>query len=366
MIVDRVEGTNGFANLREEWNRLVESSRANCVFLTHEWLFTWWKHLACGCALSILTVREGGRLVGIFPLVLRGPQYSRMIPRSLEFLGSGVIGSDYLDVIASPAAEQEVNQAFGNHLSHLGEVLHLSALRRGSSIVEGLSVQLEKHGWRVKEEQINVCPHIDLRGQSWEGFLSSLGSSQRYNFNRRLRSLQKNFELTVENVHAPEGADSALETVIELHRKRWSSRAESEAFQDNATIAFHREFVQLAAARGWLRILVMRLNGEAVAALYGFRYGETFYFYQSGFNPAWSRNSVGLVLMGLAIKGAIEEGASEYDFLHGAEEYKFHWTPQTRGLGKLELYPNHARGHISRRAIQFNRVMRRMAKRMLK
>jgi CelD/BcsL family acetyltransferase involved in cellulose biosynthesis len=107
------------------------------------------------------------------------------------------------------------------------------------------------------------------------------------------------------------------------------------------------------------------VDSVPAAALYGLRHGDTFYFYQSGFDPVWSRQSVGLVMKGLAIKSAIEEGAAEYDFLHGAEEYKCHWARQTRELVRLELYPHHSRGRLSRRAVDFNRAIRKMAKRML-
>ena len=102
-----------------------------------------------------------------------------------------------------------------------------------------------------------------------------------------------------------------------------------------------------------------------MAALYGLTYGKTFYFYQSGFDPAYSKQSVGLVMMGLAVKAAIEEGVSEYDLLHGDEEYKCHWASEARDLSRLELYPPHARGRIYKRAIDLNRAARRMAKRVL-
>jgi len=42
-----------------------------------------------------------------------------------------------------------------------------------------------------------------------------------------------------------------------------------------------------------------------------------FYFYQSGFDPTYERSSVGLITMGLSIQAALEEGACEYDLLHG-------------------------------------------------
>src|SRR6185436_11069264 len=99
---------------------------------------------------------------------------------------------------------------------------------------------------------------------------------------------------------------------------------QSEAFHSDSIVEFHREFVQTAAERGWLRLLLIHLDGVPAASLYGLRYGPTFYFYQSGFDPAFSKHSVGVATMGLAIKTAIEEAALEYDFLHGNEEYKFH------------------------------------------
>src|SRR5207302_8050276 len=102
-----------------------------------------------------------------------------------------------------------------------------------------------------------------------------------------------------------------------------------------------------------------------VAGLYGLRYGSTFYFYQSGFDQAYSKYSAGLVMMGLAIKAALEEGALEYDLLHGDEEYKFHWAHSQRELIRLEGYPPHARARIYRRAIDLNRAARRMSRRML-
>ena len=71
------------------------------------------------------------------------------------------------------------------------------------------------------------------------------------------------------------------------------------------------------------------------------------------------------VVMGLAIKEAITGGAREYDLLHGEEEYKFHWAHEARSLGRIELYPPHARGRVYKRAIHLNRAARRMVKRVL-
>ncbi len=365
MNFDQIQTTDQFWRLHDEWNALLESSPSACVFLTHEWLFTWWKHFREDRRLSILTARREGELVGILPVAKKQAEYSRMTPPVLEFLGSGVIGSDYLDAIAKRDWEQPVMAGFAASMDRQRLAIRLSQTRRGDCLVSRIPGSLREMRWKCDEAKINVCPFIDLRGHTWESYAGTLGSSQRYNFNRRLKNLTRTFDMRVEFVRAPEGAESALEVVIDLHRKRWGSTGASEAFQTPEFTAFHREFVRQAAERGWLRILILRLNDAPAAALYGLRYGSAFYFYQSGFDPDYARHSVGLVMMGLSIRAAIEEGVTEYDLLHGDEEYKFHWARTARELGRLELYPPGARGGVYRRAVAFNRAARRMAKRVL-
>jgi CelD/BcsL family acetyltransferase involved in cellulose biosynthesis len=64
--------------------------------------------------------------------------------------------------------------------------------------------------------------------------------------------------------------------------------------------------------------------------------------------------------MGLAIRGAIEEGATEFDLLHGAEAYKFHWARHTRRLGRMTAYPPGLRGTWLLRAADTRAEARRL------
>src|SRR5262249_61566169 len=132
-----------------------------------------------------------------------------------------------------------------------------------------------------------------------------------------------------------------------------------------ALLAFHEEITRVALERGWLRLFVLRLDGRAAAALYGFVYERTFYFYQSGFDPAFAGRSVGMVIQGAAIESALSEGAVEYDMLHGGEAYKFHWADQVRPLTRFGLFPATARGELSRGGARIKEAARTMAPRLL-
>jgi CelD/BcsL family acetyltransferase involved in cellulose biosynthesis len=153
---------------------------------------------------------------------------------------------------------------------------------------------------------------------------------------------------------------------VALHNLRWDGRGRSDAFHTPELIAFHRDLAPLAFARGWLRLYVLRLNGRQAASLYGFLYGGKFYFYQSGFDPAFAKYSVGLLTMGLAIQDALKEHVVEFDLLHGNEAYKDHWAPLQRGIRRLELFPANTLGRISNISVDMIRNARRMALGVLK
>jgi CelD/BcsL family acetyltransferase involved in cellulose biosynthesis len=365
MTIEVIAGARELFSLRDEWNALLQRTPSDGVFLTHEWLHTWWKHLAEGRRLSVLAVRSNGVLEAIVPLALRPPQYSRMMPQLFEFIGTGVIGSDYLDIIVPDEKRESVLPEIGRYLRQQGIMLHLGQARADGNAA-GLAQQLAAEHWGVVKRSINVCPFIRLEGHSWETYLAALGSSHRYNLQRRSRKLANSQGFEVLCASTPQEADRFLEILIDLHRKRWSSRREaSDAFQNEEIIDFHREFVQLALNRGWLRLWTIWLDGRPLAALYALSYRGRHSFYQSGFDPECHQWSPGLVIMGLSIRKAVEEGASEYDFLHGNEEYKFHWAREARDLVQFECYPPAPATLIYRPAISINRAARRMARRVL-
>jgi CelD/BcsL family acetyltransferase involved in cellulose biosynthesis len=180
-----------------------------------------------------------------------------------------------------------------------------------------------------------------------------------------LKNLHRRFAVELHRVSSEDERGPTLGRLIELHEARWRERGGAGAFYSAAHVAFHQELTQRALDRGWLRLFELRLDGRAAASLYGFRYADTFSFYQSGFDPHYAKDSVGLVMMGLAIKSAIEEGAAEYDLLHGDESYKRQWAGTARELGRLDLYPPPLYGLLCRKALTLGRAARRTARRVL-
>ncbi len=366
LLVTIIEDPSRLPHVAEEWTELLSDSDADCVFLTREWLETWWRHFSNDRTLALVTVRRQSRLLGLAPLFSQRTRFGGFIPhRSLQFLGTGLAGSDYLDVVIRRGHEIQVSRTLAEYFIRRRSVMTLSHLHAKGALAAGLVQELQQSGWTVQHSAVDVAPHILLKGHTWESYLAGLGSQHRYNFNRRLKNLHKLGTVTFDVVEQEDQRRDALQHLIDLHNLRWDERGGSQTLRLPAMQAFHESFSRLALERGWLRLFILRLDGRPIGSLYGFLYGRRFYFYQSGFDPAFRQQSVGLVTMGLAIKHAVAEGVEVYDLLHGSETYKALWASQSHELIRVQLFPPSARGALCRQAVAFGEQAKSAARRTL-
>ncbi|HZI94543.1 MAG TPA: GNAT family N-acetyltransferase [Patescibacteria group bacterium] len=366
-MIESITTLGAFERLGDDWRSLQSRSASGSPFLTWDWLFTWWKHLSAARRLMILAVRKQGRLTAIAPLAIRPPCVPRLIPfRALELLGTGTVGSDYLDLIVEQGAEEEAIPEIAAHLGTLRMPLELPHVLLDNSSARLLADRLAPQGWRVKFATTNVCPYIALGGLDWPAYVASLGSAHRTNLQRRIHGLERIGPVRLDAVQTEAERREALDRLIALHIARWRPLGGSDAFHVPEMLHFHHELSGLALRDGWLRLMVLRVGQTPVAWFYGFRRGTTFYFYQSAFDPAWSDRSVGLVAMGLAIRSAIEEGAADFDMLHGGERYKHHWARAQRSVGRMDLHPPFLRGRVTSGVAELGRMARAMGRGFLR
>jgi CelD/BcsL family acetyltransferase involved in cellulose biosynthesis len=352
----------GFTALRPEWNELLRSSEANCPFLTWEWLHTWWKHLAGSSALRLLAVRDNHELIALAPL--RQVDGSVRWFSRLEFLGTGQAGSDYLDIIVRSGREADAVRALSRFARSRKLTLRFDRLPSVSAAAK-LAGRLSDEGWSSTTAPNGTCPVIRLAGHTWDSYLATLGAAHRANVRRRMKGLSQRFELWFEQITTEADRRAALAALVEFHDRRYISRGGSTAFASPELRAFHDEATRRAMDRGWLRLYSLKLNGALAAVMYGFAYNGRFYFYQHGFDHQYQQHSVGLVLMALTIRAAIDEGLHEFDMLWGVEPYKWLWAHETRLLQQIHLFPAHVGGRVHQRALETRRRLRMLARQVL-
>jgi CelD/BcsL family acetyltransferase involved in cellulose biosynthesis len=297
-VVDHLEP------LREDWIRLAAASRN--VFATWEWNELWWRGYGRGRKLRVAVGRRDGSVHAIVPLY----EWSQRPLGILRLIGHGpgerlgpICEAD--DIETSTRALQLALGA-NSYDVYVGDWV---AGDRGWATVLGGRV-IRRTGY----------PILRFVSDSWEGWLAS-GSQH---FRKRARyarnRLERRHEIRYRQADA-ESLERDLDTTFRLHRARFHEKGGCPFCGEHE--AFQREFARLAYERGWLRLLLLEVDGRAVCCDYGFLFEDVYFAYQGGRDSAWDRESVGFVLDVESIRRALEEGAVEYRFLGGEEAYKY-------------------------------------------
>src|SRR5262245_23678283 len=243
-----------FRDLRDEWTHLLAHSDADSLFVTWEWLYTWWRHLGAGRRLQLVAVRRRSELIGLAPFAVTPGRRASLAPlSSLAFLGTGSVGSDYLDVIVARGREAEVLDALAAWFDDQALAVAMAQLPRGSSSAAWLAGRLARRGWRCVERPADVCPFIPLEGESWSAYLGGLTGHHRSNVRRRMANLHRAFDVRFEMAETDADRARALAVFLDVHGQRWRERGGSTAFYSPELRAFHEEWTRVALEQGWLR-----------------------------------------------------------------------------------------------------------------
>jgi len=300
------------AALEPEWRELLGACSGHAsIFQSPTWLRTWWGEFGSDRELVLLSVRDEQRLVGVVPLMREGGR--------LSFAGDTEV-CDYMDFPCTSGREPEL---LGAVFHSLGEEpwdeLSLWALREDSPTLAALPVATAEFGLSFTSEHEDVCPQIALTSE-FEGYVSSLDKKDRHELRRKLRKLPQAGEVELEIIEAPVEAEAALDDFLWMLRE---SRADKAAFMTRQMESFFRSLVVNLASEGLIEMIFLKLGGVRTACVLCFRAGDESLLYNSGYNPAYSHFSVGLLSKALALQRAIEQGKSHFDFLRGHERYKY-------------------------------------------
>lgn len=348
-----------FDQLEPFWNTLLGQTPSDHLFLTWEWLRTWWQCYPGSGDLYILVIKDQDHAIAIAPLFRKrrslldidkwtgrpalllpfGPWDRVLQINELAFLGAGSACSEYLDMICLPGWEDVVaNVIYQWLIDHRRDwdILNLTCVRTNSFVLSWLAAQPTRSLWQIRRPMDHtwVSPLPD----SWGTYTGTVWSNRfRKSTQRHQNRIRKIYrEITFDFHTDPTTLETAVDTFIQLHQKRWIDQGLRGGFSDPASIRFHKAFSQVALKKGWLRLGFLKGDGNILFGLYGFRYGPSVSLYQMASAVRIPNLSVGTVALCAYVRHMVEEGAGCLDLLGGDFSYKRHWTKENRTMFQVK------------------------------
>jgi CelD/BcsL family acetyltransferase involved in cellulose biosynthesis len=324
-------------SLETEWRQLLAKSPANGLFLSWEFVITWWETFSRQCRPHILLARsESGELVGIAPFVICHEQgFPQGVFSKLCLMGDlGGLAPELQDFVVLPGLEQAVGQRFFEEICSdyrlNWDILTFSFIRADSVIMRSLTALNRTVLLRMRSEP---APFIRLPA-SWEDYEELLGGHFRREVRRKIKKLNTSRQVQIFEPKTEDELSSAMDDLQRLNFARWGE--ERKSFDSDAWIRFHRAFALQCLRSGWLSLQLLRIDGTTAAALYDFRYENRLWKYQSGWLPEYHQLSPAIYLIANSIETSIRLGLSDVDFLAGGMDYKFDWATDSRDLWSIQ------------------------------
>lgn len=353
MNIHRLTDLKELTTATAAWSRID----GNVPFRSHTWLATWWacfgENAAAGslsnAELLALTVHDPAtdQVVGIAPWFL---ERTATGGRAIRWLGSGVVCSDYVNVLCLPGYEEGVAVALAQWLESDAcpqwDVLELSAVDENDRVVSRLIEELEQRGASSHARSGPTCWRI-LLPASWDEYLTRLSKTRR----KRTRGIIRDwFEsgraelVTLDNANdLPEW----LATFEDLHQRRRQSLGQPGCFATSAFADFLREVTPRLFQQGKFLFTQLRVDGQPVAMDFNLLGETAVYAYQGGVDPDELDCQPGHLITIAQLRQAIEQGVREYDFLQGDEPYKHNWRATPTETMDVRVVPNRTRARIA-------------------
>ncbi len=326
-------------NLAADWEKLLEESASDTIFLTWEWISAWWRTYGEPGALRILlAIDQDGRLRGIAPMRRQtARRYGRTF-QTLAFIGDGSNDSDYLDFIVGAGYEAAVIDAFleywDRNLSQ-GTLLQLNEIPESSPNFALLRSYGERAGVVSREQDVE-CGTVSLPC-NWQDYLKTLSARFRTKIRSVLRNVESRSDVSFRFCDDPVQLSRLLPSLYDLHGRRWAKEAKSGVFQWGKKRVFYETLSPLLLGRSWLSFSWFEWKGQILACQYGFTYRKRYFQLQEGYDPTCEHWNLGIALRAWSIQQFLSKGVREYDFLAGMGRHKSDWGATTKVSKRLVL-----------------------------
>lgn len=320
-----------FADLKDEWDSVLNDSAADQIFLTWTWLSTWWEAYQPGHIWSLVMRDEQGQCVGIAPWFMATLD-GRRIVRPIGCVDV----TDYLEVIARRGFEDAVYEALAGWLAdHAADfdVIYLCNIPEESPMLNGFTKAIEARPFEVDVRVEDVCPLIQLP-DDFRDYVAGLDKKNRHEVRRKLRKAAGSVEWYI--VGSEHDLEAEMATFLKLMAASHPEKA--EFLEDERNRRFFELMVPPVAEKGWLQLAILEAAGEPAAAYLNFDYANRILVYNSGHDPAVHGSlSPGIVLLARLIEHAISCKREIFDFLRGDEPYKYNMGGKDTDVYRIEI-----------------------------
>jgi CelD/BcsL family acetyltransferase involved in cellulose biosynthesis len=331
LSIDAVTTAREFSALAPAWNGMLSASGRPSLYMTHEWLASWWAtHATPGRELFVLVARDEEGIAAVAPLMKLTRRYMGVPVRMIEFLSMSMYADHPAAVTGTLdwLVRREPAVAIGAFLDTIvrerdsWDALRLHPLPSDSPFLPLAVEESRRRNLTTLREHVLDNAVIECAG-GWDRFYGSLTGDFRRTLRRRGDNLASLGTSEYRRIDGMENG-AMFKRLLEVERRSWKWEKgvslNSAAYGD-----FFAEFARRAAARGWLRTWVLSLRGEDIAYELCASFEGELHCLKKSYDGRYREVFPGGLLERHIYEEAFREGLKRIHTLWGDAAHKLRW-----------------------------------------
>jgi hypothetical protein len=324
IIISTINNLSEFNNLRSDWNRIFNLDGQATIFLSWSWFRGWLEVTPFSWTILVAKKASNGYPVAFLPLATREIKSKPGKEKTTIIQMAGNPQADYTGFLCIPGYEKIALAAFGEKLKAMNTWNRIEFSDVKDNRLDYFLQHFGRDKYSIETRDGTCCPILPLVS-TWEEYKCNLLSGgTRRSLSRKMRQLKSlpGFKITGLNSN---NKDQQIDALLDLWDLRWGDGSKDMPRQFRV---LHKQ----CDDSGILWLEVMWERNIPIAALSAFldNKHQAFRFYICGFNMQYSKFSPGKLIVIHAIHQAIKMKYKFFDFMRGAEPYKYSFGAKDR------------------------------------
>lgn len=305
MKFEIIESIEHLLEKREKWNELWSRSHCDDPQGRAEPIATWVRHLSQPARFRAVVVTNSDGWLAALPVLLerRGPIRAVTLLRSNLTHGGDLLWD-------STSIRRDVAESLIDGLRSIGATLAwFDELSGNSPEWQELMAALEGRGY---EHELRVRHGVGMVHvtECWDWYESQLSKNHRKNQRKALSKLSQQGTLSFSESHSVDEATRRkwLEQFIEIEHDNWKGEQGTSLKTCERDRLYYQSLFEDLLASGHLELLQLTLDGEPIAAEFGYHGKGTYFSNKVGYRESFSEFSPGHLLMYLQLQHYHEQG----------------------------------------------------------
>ncbi len=327
------------SHCRQEWNALLARSDADPLFLSYDWIHSWWKTYGSvnGRRSRVFIALDAeGRWVGLVPFYTERIKYKNIIPSTiLTMIGSTyrsvpAVVSEYPEIVVrSGPNEEEIYSAMVSHVfdDENWDEIYLSRSVSACRTLRAFSQIARRYPSIYFQKLKNLVSYQALTHCNLQQFKDSIGrhgTKKLFENIFKLRNIDRSTRIELEELTL----DDALSYLDSFQFERFGEAALTSPGKE-----FLNDLNSMNTSALRMCISGMKRDGVVIAVSLDIESGDRRYNLQSGFSSEFSSSTgLGFLLVGLLIEHCINADILVYDLLEGGGRSNSNYKSQLTNL----------------------------------